>query len=63
MTLNYRMLMEWYPNRTEWLADRYPAMKSFLYLTEKLARWSSTSYIPIFKIIIIIIIKKNQKLV
>ena len=62
MTLNYRMLMEWYPNRTEWLADRYPAMKSFLYLMEKLARWSSTSYIPIFKIIIIII-KKNQKLV
>ena len=34
MTLNYLMVVDMYPNRTEWLAVRYLAMKSSLYLVE-----------------------------
>ena len=32
MTLNYQMIMERYPNYTEWLAVRFPAVRLSLYL-------------------------------
>ena len=34
MTLNHMMVVERYPNRTKWLAVRFPAVKSPLYLTK-----------------------------
>ena len=34
MTLKYQMIMEKYPNQTEWLVVRFPVVKSSLYLTE-----------------------------
>jgi hypothetical protein len=34
MTLNYWMIVEKYPNQTKWLAIRFPAVKSSLYLTK-----------------------------
>jgi hypothetical protein len=34
MTLNYRMIVEKYPNRTKWLAIQFLAVKSSLYSTD-----------------------------
>ena len=33
IALNYRMIAKRYPIRTEWLAVRFPAVKSSLYVT------------------------------
>ena len=34
MILNYQMVVERYPNHTEWLAVGFPAAKLSLYLTK-----------------------------
>jgi len=38
MTPNYWMIVEKYPNQTEWLAVRFPAAKSSLYLSGKISQ-------------------------
>jgi hypothetical protein len=46
MTLNYWMIVERYPKRTEWLVVQLPAVKIISLVDEKLARWSSASCVP-----------------